>query len=176
MRAAKLTILIIFVLTSCTNYLHVPGFMSSESIKWKKSDKVYILLRHAEKKSGEDPHLKAEGFNRATLFAELMKNTPVKEIFSTNYNRTIQTVTPLANAINQELTIYNPRGLGDFSKELDAKPAGVYVISGHSNTTPTLANDLCNCTEYPNIDESDYSNIFVVVSNSNGTKAYQLTY
>lgn len=176
MNAAKLIILIIFTMASCTNYVHVPDFMRDNSIKWKKSDKVYILFRHAEKMEGKDPHLKEEGKKRAEILAEMWDGKKVKEVFSTDYNRTKETIAPLLESINQEFTLYNPRKLGDFSEMLKSKSAGVYVISGHSNTTPTLANKLCNCSEYPKIDESDYSNIFVIVSNDKRNKVYKLTY
>ncbi len=176
MKAANLIILICFTLCSCTNYLHVPDFLRSQSIKWKKSDKVYILFRHAEKMSGDDPHLKEEGTERAQRLANMWNKKGVTQVYSTDYNRTKETVAPLLESIQQSYELYNPRKLGAFSEMLLSKPAGVYVISGHSNTTPTLANKLCDCEEYPNIDESDYSNIFVVVSNDKGATAYTLTY
>ena len=61
---------------------------------------TFILTRHAEKGSDgtKDPDLAQAGNERAQLLAKMLSETTVDAIYSTNYKRTRNTVTPLANA------------------------------------------------------------------------------
>ena len=72
--------------------------------------------------------------------------------------------------------IYDPRKLSDFSEQLISSEAGINIIAGHSNSTPTLANKLCKCSVFPSIDESEYSNIYVVVQSDSLSRTYILNY
>ena len=93
-----------------------------------------------------------------------------------DFNRTKETVEPLLERTNEELQIYDARNITDFSKELSSSTPGINVISGHSNTTPDLANRLCNCSVFPSIDESEYYNIYVVVQSDSLSRTYILNY
>ena len=63
----------------------------------KSTETVLILLRHAEKESiGNDPYLTGEGKMRAEELKNVLKNVHVDAIFKTPFNRTRQTVAPLA--------------------------------------------------------------------------------
>ena len=70
------------------------------------------LIRHAEKDRSDlknkNPHLNELGKNRALKWVEVFKNVQFDKIFSTNYNRTIETVTPISIENKIEISIYSP--------------------------------------------------------------------
>jgi len=176
MSVTKLIILLFISVGSCMNIQKGNDFLRSNIGNWKQSDKVIVLVRHAEKQSGDNPHLTEAGNQRAQKLATYLGDLEVKSIYSSDYNRTIETATPLANKLKKEPLIYNPRELQQFSDMLLLKEAGLYVVVGHSNTTPTLSNYLCNCDDFPSIDESDYTNIYVVVQRGDEVVTHTLKY
>ena len=128
---------------------------------------TFILVRHAEKVAdgSKDPALTQEGVLRAEKFTALLSKTDIQEIYSTNYIRTKETVTPLANLKGLEVKPYNwkdPEQL--LQKMIDEHQGQTIVISGHSNTTPVLANILLGNDQFSQFDDSDYSNILVITT------------
>ncbi len=127
---------------------------------------TYILVRHAEKESGSsnqmmsnDPMLSKEGEARALSLAKLLEKQPIDAIYSTNYNRTRNTVMPLAEAKGIAVQIYE--------KQPDvANMKGTVVICGHSNTIPALANLLIGKEQFKNFEDSDYGNILIIKDGS----------
>lgn len=175
----KLTInilLLLFVLTSYSQCGHNAVLFGSESMSWSKTDQVFVLVRHAEKQKGADPELTEAGEERAKLLAKSLNSFDLKKIYSTDYNRTRATVAPLLAQKEMSLDIYNPSELEAFADELKKNAAGMYVISGHSNTTPDLSNLICQCTDFSDIDESDYTNVYIVVKHGASSSTYQLHY
>ncbi len=171
------TIFVLFLApVMCTNNTNIPKYFQSENVVWKDSDKVYILVRHAEKQTGDDPELTSEGVIRAKKLALILEGIQEMDIYSSDYNRTKATIAPLCEKMDEDRIIYDARKLDEFSKELGTKEAGINIIAGHSNTTPSLANKLCNCSVFPNIDESDYTNIYVVVQSDSLSRTYVLNY
>ena len=61
---------------------------------------TYYLIRHAEKdrtdNTNRNPHLNPEGEKRAQNWSTYFKDIKLDAVYSTNYNRTIQTATPTA--------------------------------------------------------------------------------
>ena len=59
---------------------------------------VYYLIRHAEKnrsdKKNKNPKLTKQGNNRAVYWACVFKNVKFDAVYSTNYNRTLETAIP----------------------------------------------------------------------------------
>ncbi|MCO7223543.1 histidine phosphatase family protein [Pleionea sp. CnH1-48] len=99
------------------------------------------LIRHAEKQQGKDPELTKKGLQRAGFYRHFLKDAAIDGIFSTDYQRTQQTVKPLAQHYKKDVTLYDPRQLKQFAEQLKQKK-GNYVVVGHSNTTPQLASFL----------------------------------
>ncbi|MDG4717235.1 MULTISPECIES: phosphoglycerate mutase family protein [Winogradskyella] len=131
---------------------------------------TYYLIRHAEKdksdKADKNPHLTEAGKKRAEKWASVFEEIKFDIVYSTNYNRTIETAQPTAKANDLEITLYDPRNLNseDFTKEAYGKTV---LIVGHSNTTPMLANALLNDKKYNQIDESNNANLYIVTITSN---------
>ena len=118
-----------------------------------------FLLRHAEKRDGINPNLSEAGKARAEHLVSMLKDKEIKHIFSTNYNRTLETVKPLSQKLGIVITHYNPRQLTALVKQLKTLK-GNTVIVGHSNTTPQLAKLL---TDHDvTINEDQFDRLFVI--------------
>lgn len=125
---------------------------------------TFVLVRHAEKADDgtRDPGLTTEGEARAERLKELFKNADISAIYSTPYKRTRATVAPLSASTSIELSEYNPRGTAFLAEIMKNHKGGTIIISGHSNTTPFVANALLGNDTFAQLDESEYSKIFVV--------------
>ncbi|GMM86814.1 SixA phosphatase family protein [Pseudoalteromonas sp. MTN2-4] len=121
------------------------------------SPEQIFLLRHSEKASGSDPSLTDKGKLRANNIAKQLLSAKPTQLFSTNYNRTQQTITPLARATSLKVQSYNPRELVQFAGELKLLN-GVAVVVGHSNTTPQLVKLLSG--HRVNIEEDEYDKLY----------------
>ena len=82
-------------------------------------------------------------------------------VYSTNYNRTIQTATPTAEGKKLEIITYDPTKIytDDFQKETKGKNV---LIVGHSNTTPFFVNKIIGENKYSEMDDNDNSSLFIV--------------
>jgi len=132
---------------------------------------TFILVRHAEKASDgtKDPALTAEGQARAENLHKTFSMADITAIYSTNYKRTQLTVAPLAKAKGLEIKAYdwkNPKAL--LNKILEANPGGIIIISGHSNTTPILANLLTGKATFTTFEDSDYGNLLIITTTKVG--------
>jgi broad specificity phosphatase PhoE len=130
-----------------------------------ESKTTYYLIRHAEKdktdKTNRNPNLNEEGLKRAENWAIYFDNINLDAVYSTNYNRTLQTAEPTAERKHLEVMNYNPRKLYDSIFQKETKGKTVLVV-GHSNTTPTFANKILGEKKYSNIDENDNTKLFVI--------------
>ncbi|SFB91593.1 SixA phosphatase family protein [Pseudoalteromonas denitrificans] len=119
-----------------------------------------FLLRHAEKQSGENPSLTLAGKKRALWLANKLSEYQPNLLFSTDYNRTKETLAPLAKNEKVDVIIYDPRKLAEFSKQLKALE-GIVVVAGHSNTTPMLANMLTG-EKFSQFNEMQFDSYFEI--------------
>lgn len=126
---------------------------------------TYYLIRHAEKVTSDpsdpNPALTEEGEARAIAWKDYFEDKNIEAVYSTNYIRTMSTAQPTADANNLEIIQYNPSVLYD-SAFATATTGKNVVVVGHSNTTPNFANAILNTEEAPEIDESDYGNLYIV--------------
>jgi len=134
---------------------------------------TFILIRHAEKatQGGSDPELKPEGVKRAESFASLFSKASVDAIYSTNFKRTRNTVTPLANAKGLALNAYTSMKAADLESLLTKHAGGTIVIAGHSNTIPEIANALIGEKKFKQFGDDDYGNIIVITVQQMGKDA-----
>jgi len=146
-----------------------------------EGSKVIFLVRHAEKDTlpKKNPILTDAGYERSYRLAEMFKKTRIDAIYSTLYNRTMHTVDSLATTKGLSTNIYQPKDLKQLGIDLiESKEMNKIIISGHSNTTPAMANVLMGEKLIDaGFDESDYDNFLVVNILPDGTKKlYQLKY
>ncbi|MCL7763820.1 histidine phosphatase family protein [Polaribacter sp. Z014] len=126
---------------------------------------TYYLIRHAEKdrtdKTNRNPDLNKNGQERANKWADRFKSVNFDAIYSTNYNRTLQTATPTAKSKNLEILKYNPNKMYDSIFQQETKGKTVLVV-GHSNTTPSFVNKIIEEKKYEDIDDHNNANLYIV--------------
>jgi len=121
------------------------------------------LVRHAEKGENDtaDPPLSEAGKVRARSLVPVLRDIGVTHLHSTDFQRTRQTLAPLAEATGLTVEIYDPRDLAAFAERLRKTP-GVHVVAGHSNTTPELVR-LLGGDPRSDIDESEFDRLYIVM-------------
>ncbi|MEY8869781.1 histidine phosphatase family protein [Meridianimaribacter flavus] len=137
---------------------------------------TYYFIRHAEKdtsdSSNRNPHLTKEGQSRAVKWSTVLSNIKLDAVYSTNYHRTIETAQPSASKHNLEITTYDPFKMDKKAFIENTKGKTVLVV-GHSNTTPMFANTIIGEEVYKQLDESNYTSLFIVTV-TNGVASHQL--
>lgn len=146
-----LLLMIAFVASSCY----------SNGQKNAKTTTV-IVVRHAEKDTGNNPSLTTAGMLRAEKLPAKFPGIKPDEIYSTPYIRTQQTATPWAKQLGVEIKTYDPKNLPEFAEMLKKETGKTILVIGHSNTNPQLVNLLVDDEQYGNLADSDYETIFYV--------------
>lgn len=133
-------------------------------IEEEKALTTFVLVRHAEKSKDDprDPSLSEEGKLRAQKLALHLSPMHIDAIYSTNYKRTITTAEPTAELKNLEVQVYDYSDSLLLDNFLKAHSGGTILISGHSNTTPTLVNKLMGKEKYSSLDEMEFDKLFIV--------------
>jgi phosphohistidine phosphatase SixA len=134
--------------------------------------RTIFVVRHGEKadETAKDPALSDAGRLRATALSGLLRHSGITHAFSTEFQRTQQTLAPLCDAVGVQLRIVPSRDPGALLSALDNMPRNsVAVVAGHSNTVPSivaeLAPDAWLVAKNPDalkLGDQDYDRLFVV--------------
>ena len=126
---------------------------------------TYFLIRHAEKdrsdSENKNPDLTKQGKQRALKWSELLAGYGIEAVYSTEYNRTLQTAQPTATKLGLEIKKYHPFKL-DFEKFLEETRGKSVLIVGHSNTIPFFTNKLIGQDKFQQMEDNDNSSLFIV--------------
>jgi 2,3-bisphosphoglycerate-dependent phosphoglycerate mutase len=130
-------------------------------------NKTIVLVRHAEKAAetaatAGNPGLSDEGRQRASRLMEFARKYKPHEIFATNYKRVTETVEPTARFRRKQVQIYDPKEPQKLVDQIMASKTEHYLIAGHSNTIPPLANLLAGKEVFRNLPEGEFGVIWVV--------------
>lgn len=159
----KHILLLFIVLISCTS--------NTKKTEVTNQTTTYFLIRHAEKDrtdaTNKNPNLNSDGLLRAKKWAKYFDKIQLDAVYSTEYNRTMQTSKPTAESKNLEVINYNPRNMYDDAFQKATKGKSVLVV-GHSNTTPAFVNKILGEKKYKDIDDNDNSCLFIVTINKDG--------
>ena len=134
----------------------------------------YYFIRHAEKAdSSKNPDLSEKGLERAQEWKALFSDINFDAVYSTDFNRTIQTIQPIVAGNNQLLKIYNPKMIDKelFKKETQGK---TILIVGHSNTVPNMVNQIIKENKYVDIAENQFGNLYIITLFENQTQSQLL--
>lgn len=123
---------------------------------------IYIV-RHAEKSTNpkSDPHLTAQGEQRAVALKVLLQKKKIKQIFSTNTNRTKETAMPISNFVHVPIQLYNNDTTLNFFRNIFISKKNTLVI-GHSNTVLNMIDSLGLKRKIKTIADDAYDNIFII--------------
>ena len=151
-------------LNNMRNFILVTFFLASFYFNSQECSSFY-LIRHAEKlridKTERNPKLNEKGILRAEKWKEVLKNITLDKIYSTNYNRTIETANPTSKSQNIDITIYSPSNI-DYRNFKEINKGKKVLIVGHSNTIPNFVNGLIEKKFYDQIDDLNNSNLYLV--------------
>ena len=126
------------------------------------SQSTVFIVRHAEKADdSKDPELSEAGRARAEALANMLRDSKISVIYTTEFKRTQQTAAPLAKALALTVTTLPAENQAALVAKLRTSTATSLVV-GHGNTIPDIIKAL-GITEPVNIPDRDYDNLFVVV-------------
>ena len=141
---------------------------------------TYFLVRHAEKAKdgGDNPRLNEQGTARAKKLAKILEKVPMDKIYSSDYHRTRDTASPLANKQGKTISYYDPRKqAAHFDPELKGNGGESILVVGHSNTIPQLINILLGEEKYTTLAHEAYGDLFIVSSKGpNKAEVMELKY
>lgn len=128
---------------------------------------VIYIVRHAEKDTGNDPRLSAQGYARSSDLERALKSKihRLDRIYVNQFRRTQLTADSVRLKMQVDTVHYTADNSGDgLIKVLkkNKKDNGILII-GHSNTIPVILRRL-GITDYPagNIPDNEYDNLFTV--------------
>jgi len=128
-----------------------------------------IFVRHAEKATipADNPGLNEAGKRRAAELARQLVDADViagiDVVYSTSYRRTEETVQPVATALNLPITPYDASNTETIMDEIVREHKGkIILVVGHSNTVPALIGNMGASKNVPEINETEYDNIYIV--------------
>ena len=151
-------------LNSMRNFI-ISIFFLTSFYSYSQECSSFYLIRHAEKlridKTERNPKLNEKGILRAEKWEEVLKNINLDKIYSTNYNRTIETANPTSKSQNIDITIYSPSNI-DYRSFKEINQGKKVLIVGHSNTIPNFVNGLIEKNYYDQIDDLNNSNLYLV--------------
>lgn len=129
--------------------------------------KTIILVRHAEKAEAEnaqnpDPELSEAGRERAKQLVKKIGRYRPGAFYSTDLKRTRDTITPLARKRKKAVQIYDPRKPQELVDSIMKSKTKRFVVAGHSNTIPGLANLLGKKELFKNLNDSEYGAIWII--------------
>ena len=133
------------------------------------AQQAVFLMRHAEQASGsDDPPLTEVGQQRARALVSVLKDTGITAIYTSEFQRTIQTAAPLAQALKIEPKIMPRRDIDGLIDRLRAQHVdGRVLIVSHSLTVPALLKALGHPVEV-SVARDEYDALFVIVPHSAG--------
>src|ERR1043166_6809469 len=114
----------------------------SQSFSQDQKITTFILVRHAEKVAdgSQDPELSQAGIERSIKLAELLKNTKIDAVYSTNFKRTRNTVSAVAKEKSLETKLYESSKPAEIDRMISENTGKTILVVGHSNTIPGIAN------------------------------------
>ena len=134
-------------------------------IRDKQKETIFYLIRHAEKdrsnSENKDPILTSEGIKRANHWASYFDTIPLNSIYSTDYIRTKQTIFPVSKLKQIIPKIYSVDEL-DINQLISSNQGKRVLISGHSDTTPSMVNKLIGENKFSNMSDSDNNSLYIV--------------
>lgn len=123
-----------------------------------------LVVRHAEKASagGKDPHLSAAGKVRAKDLAHAAGASGVTAIYATHFQRTQETVAPLAAALGLTPIVKSADLTEELVEEIKNTRRGQTVlVCGHSDTVPDIVKRLSGVVVDP-IPDTRFDGLYVV--------------
>ena len=136
-------------------------------LPFSEEDNLLVLTRHAEKvDQSKDAALSETGKQRAVRLARILSEAPLFDsVYSSRYQRTINTIRPYCHSKHIHWRFYDPKQPEDFLDRI--KFIKKVLICGHSNSIPRLIN-LLTGSSMEEFREDEYSNLIFIILPKNG--------
>ena len=128
-----------------------------------------IFVRHAEQTSHDeaDPSLSDKGRVRVAELTRQLADADVvagiAAIYTTSYNRPIETAEPLSEQLDLPISIYDANDTETVLDEILKNHKGkIILVVGHSNTVPELIANLGASKKVPPIERNEFDNIYII--------------
>jgi broad specificity phosphatase PhoE len=122
-----------------------------------------ILVRHAERADdSRDAALSDAGLRRAALLADVLADAGVDAIYTTQFQRTINTAGPLAARLGLKPVAVESAGSShaeDVADRVREHRSGTVLVVGHSNTVPAILEALGGPAVA--IGDDEFSHLFI---------------
>jgi phosphohistidine phosphatase SixA len=151
----------------------VVAFVAALSPSAADAQKAVFVVRHAERQDeSPDSPLSAAGKVRAERLAAILADAGVTAIYATQWQRTRQTVAPLATAAKVEITQIDSKDLTGLVAAIRARSANdVVVVAAHSDSAPKIVAALGGSHDIA-IARDEYDNLFVIVPGAGTTPTF----
>lgn len=134
-----------------------------------RAQQALVVIRHAERLDAtQNSPLSAAGLERAKVLASILRDLGVKAVYATQWQRTQQTVRPLADLLGVEVSVSKSDDVKDLIGQLKGKHANdIVVVAAHSDTVPEIL-AAYGYARGLTIGHDEYDNLFVVVPKGAG--------
>ena len=125
--------------------------------------RTVVVVRHADKiDDTDDAVLSPTGEAQAKKLAHVLKDVGIGAIYTTQFQRTIQTAAPLADSIKLKLLAYEQTDVDGVVKEIQQKhPTEVVMVVGHRSTVPKILEQF-GASEPVALETSEYDSLFIL--------------
>lgn len=136
-----------------------------------------FIVRHAEKGGipANNPRLTEAGRERAKELARVLRSVRLTAVLTSEFERTVATVRPTAEAKNLEIKRHRARDVAGLAQRILKELAGkTLLVAGHSDTIPVLLTQLgVDRADAPEIADDEYDNLFVLFIGKGGAVTLQ---
>lgn len=143
------------------------------SLSWffeSQATTTYLLIRHADlgiTSGGSNPPLSMNGYQQSLSLADRLRDIDVvaglNQIYTDQSLRSIETATPLAQALNIDIQTDNLSEVEPFiSKTLRAHKGEIIMIVGDAEVIPPLVEELHGSKNLPRNDELNFNQLYIV--------------
>jgi len=147
-----------------------------------QSRKTILLVRHAEKDTSatadqNDPALTQAGSERAARLGKKLRKYKVGAVYSTNFQRTMNTARPTAERRRLTVQTYDAKKPNELLDQIMKSKTKRFLIVGHSNSIPDLANLIVKKEIFADLNDEEYGVIYLVkLKNGEVVKTQIITY
>jgi len=142
-----------------------------------RAQTTVFIVRHAEKGGmpTNNPRLTEAGNDRAKELARVLRSVRLTAVLTSEFERTIGTVRPTAEAKNLPITRHRATDVAGLAQRILTEFAGgTLLVSGHSDTIPALLTELgVDPAEVPKIAHDAYDSLFVLFVGMGGERTLQ---
>lgn len=145
----------------------VPAIVSAQTV---------IVVRHADRASiMQNSPLSGPGLARAAELARVLTDVKLDAIYATQYERTQQTVAPVAKAKGLTPILFEAGREKDLVADIRAHHAGgTVLVASHSDRIPDLLR-LLGIDNPPRVSFTEYDDLFIVTNGRLLTLRYGAT-